>query len=187
MINKGYLISLSAILITGCSVGESEIDSFIKNPGVKPGNVQQIPPVKKFPAASYDRNILPDPFSSRIVSVSSGKNGPNLERPRELLEKFGLDSLAMVGYLIQNDVSYALIKDPEGSVHRIKKGNYIGLNYGQITSVTKDGIAIMENIADTAGGWSTREANLYYSEVEQLSASGLGNSSSKGSKSVGKK
>lgn len=168
-----YIAPVLITLVAGCSTSSSDIEEFIKNPGVKPGRVEPLPKVKVFPTTKYDRSILSDPFSQRSFSVVNGKGAPDLNRPRELLEKFGLESLTMVGYLEQDKISYALVKDPEGSVHRVKVGNHLGSNFGKITAITKNGIELTENIADNTGVWSTREANLYYSEQEQLKTSGL--------------
>lgn len=172
-----YVLPIVVATLGGCSSNSNEIENFIKNPGVNAGRIEPLPKIKLFPIAKYNRDSLSDPFSVRSLSVASGQNAPDKDRQHELLEKFGLESLAMVGFLSQGKLAYALVKDPEGAIHRVQVGNYIGMNYGRIKSITKDGIELVENIADNSGGWSTREASLQYNEQEQLKASGLSSKS----------
>jgi type IV pilus assembly protein PilP len=49
-------------------------------------------------------------------------------------------------------------------VYRVKAGNYIGLNFGQVTSVTETEIKIKEMVQDSVGDWSERESSLLLAE-----------------------
>ena len=66
----------------------------------------------------------------------------------------------MAGYLFQNKVGYAVIRAPDGKLHRVKAGNYIGLNFGLIKEVTETEIIVKEVVQDSAGDWSDRESSL---------------------------
>lgn len=88
-----------------------------------------------------------------------GENQPSLDRPKEELEEFPLENLKMVGYL-QRGAGYAIVRSPKGSLHRVKIGNYMGLNFGQITSISDSEIKIKEMVQDGAGDWSERESIL---------------------------
>jgi len=75
---------------------------------------------------------LPDPFNranrNRVPSTGGfGENQPDMDRPKEALEEYPLDSLKMVGYLYRNKVGYAVIRATDGKLHRVKAGNYIGM------------------------------------------------------------
>ncbi len=172
---KYFSVIGMSLCLMACSGSNKDIEAFIKDPGVKPGKVEALPKVIFAPIVKYDRSQLPDPFAARSLTVTKGKDAPDLDRPREVLEKFGLDSLRMVGYVVSNNTAYALIMDPEGAVHKLHAGNYLGTNYGKIDLITKEGMNITESIADNSGGWSTREVNLSYNELEQLNTSGLSN------------
>jgi type IV pilus assembly protein PilP len=89
-----------------------------------------------------------------------GANQPNLDRPKEELEEFPLESLKMVGYWYQKGLASAIIRSPDGKVHRVKTGNYVGLNFGQISSVTDVEVKVKEMVQDGAGDWSERESSL---------------------------
>src|SRR3990170_3314925 len=45
-------------------------------------------------------------------------------------------------------------------LHRVKAGNYIGLNFGLIKEVTDTEIIIKEMVQDSAGDWSERVSTL---------------------------
>ena len=81
-------------------------------------------------------------------------------RRKEALEHFPLDTLKMVGILEQRNVMWGLIKDAEGTIHRVQAGNYAGENDGRILSVTETEINISEIIPDGLGGWIDRMASL---------------------------
>jgi len=97
-------------------------------------------------------------------SSGAGLNQPNLDRPKEELEDFPLESLSMVGYLFQKNVGHAVIRSSEGRIYRVKAGNYIGQNFGQIISVSETEVKIKEMVQDSAGDWSERESTLQLME-----------------------
>jgi type IV pilus assembly protein PilP len=66
----------------------------------------------------------------------------------------------MVGTLERSDNQFALIQDATGLVHRVQSGNYIGQNYGEITSIAEDAVQVLEIVADGLGGWMERGAGL---------------------------
>ena len=57
-----------------------------------------------------------------------------------------------------------MIRSAEGKIHRVKAGNYIGLNFGQITSVSETEIKVKEMVQDSAGDWTERESSLQLAE-----------------------
>jgi type IV pilus assembly protein PilP len=111
---------------------------------------------------------LPDPFKPRKSDARNanrtGQNQPNLNRPKEELEDFPLESLKMVGYLFQRNVGHAVIRSAEGKVYLVKAGNYIGMNFGQVISVTETEAKIKEMVQDSNGDWTERESSLLLAE-----------------------
>ncbi len=53
---------------------------------------------------------------------------------------------------------YALIQTSDGLIHRVIPGNYIGQNYGRITSISESEVALVEIISDGIGGYIERDA-----------------------------
>ena len=76
------------------------------------------------------------------------------------MEEFPLENLKMVGYLFQNKIGHAVIRAPDGKLHRVKAGNYIGLNFGLIKEVTDTEVIVKEVVQDSAGDWSDRMSSL---------------------------
>ncbi len=77
-------------------------------------------------------------------------------RNREELERFELDSLRMVGTLQNEENNWGIVVDPGGIVHRVKTGNYVGLNIGRITSIAEEQIEVREIIKDNSGRYEER-------------------------------
>lgn len=165
------LLLLTFLLLAGCAGEEfQDLRDFVQNAGADMrGKIEPPPDVKPYEPFTYENDTsLPDPFKPRKQDARNanrtGQNQPNLNRPKEELEDFPLESLAMVGYLYQKGVGHAVIRSGEGKIHRIKVGNYIGLNFGQVTSVTETEVKIKEMVQDSVGDWSERESSLQLAE-----------------------
>lgn len=158
---------LAAILLSGCGGEEfQDLRDFVKNAGADMrGKIEPPPEVKPYEPFAYDNvKNLPDPFKPRKPDLQAGgragMNQPDLDRPKEALEEFPLENLKMVGYLFQNKVGYAVIRAPDGKLHRVKAGNYLGMNFGLIREVADTEVIIKENVQDSAGDWTDRESSL---------------------------
>ena len=46
------------------------------------------------------------------------------------------------------------------TLYRVKKGNYMGQNFGLITDVTESEIKLKEIVQDSAGDWAERQSVL---------------------------
>ena len=54
----------------------------------------------------------------------------------------------------------ALIRDPDGVIHRVAVGNYLGKNHGKISVIRPDQVELSEFINDGIGGWLVRDAEM---------------------------
>jgi type IV pilus assembly protein PilP len=164
-----YLVLVS-VLLSGCGGEEfQDLRDFVKNSGADMrGKIEPPPEVKLYEYFAYNNEAnLPNPFKPRKQdarsSGGSGINQPDLDRPKEALEEFPLESLKMVGYLYQKNVGYAVIRAGQGvdiKLHRVKAGNHIGLNFGLIKEVTDTSVIIKELVQDSSGDWTERESIL---------------------------
>ncbi|MBU1426147.1 MAG: pilus assembly protein PilP [Gammaproteobacteria bacterium] len=166
-----YSIFLALLFLAGCGGEEfQDLRDFVKNAGADMrGKIEPPPDVKPYEPFTYDNDTnLPDPFKPRKSDARNanhtGQNQPNLNRPKEELEDFPLESLKMVGYLYQKGVGHAVIRSAEGKIYHAKVGNYIGLNFGQVVSVTETEVKIKEMVQDSVGDWSERESSLQLAE-----------------------
>lgn len=162
-----YLVLLVTLAFAGCAGDEfQDLRDFVKNAGADMrGKVEPPPDIKPYEPFTYENaTSLPDPFKPRKQDLrnapKAGQNQPNLNRPKEELEDYPLESLKMVGYLYQKKVGYAVIRSSEGKLYTVKAGNYLGLNFGQIISVTETEVKIKEMVQDSTGDWSERESSL---------------------------
>jgi len=162
-----YFLLLAALLLAACDTDQfQDLHDFVKNSGANlRGKVDPPPEIKPYEPFNYDNSAaLPDPFKPRKSEIKGGAvpglNQPDLQRHKEALEEFPLDGLKMVGYLFQNHAGHAVIRSPDGKLHRVKVGNYLGQNFGQVTEVAETEIKIKEMIQDSAGDWSERMSSL---------------------------
>ena len=89
---------------------------------------------------------------------------PDPNRVREELEKYSMASLKMLGTLRLEDGNlWALIKAPDGVVHRVQKGNYLGSDHGRITTITEQRVQLTEIVTE-GNHWIERDAFLSLAE-----------------------
>lgn len=139
-----------------------------------PVKVQKISPPKTFTPFTYGGKDQPDPYSPAKLDValaradvkSSSPIKPDLERRREVLENFPLDTVKMVGTMQKPGLSYALLQ-VDKAVYQIKVGNYVGQNFGIVTRITETEVELKEVVRDAAGEWTERKAKLELQETKQ--------------------
>jgi type IV pilus assembly protein PilP len=161
---KRLLIPAAVLALAGCSSEIDELKQFVRDSdkGI-PRRVEPLPAVKPFEPFAYEGFDLPDPFKPRKLSApkegAGGGVAPDLNRRKEPLEAFPLEQLTMVGTLTQNKETYALVR-ADKTLYRVKKGNYMGQNFGLITDVTDSEIKLKEIVQDSAGDWAERQSVL---------------------------
>jgi len=172
---RNHIIAVSAamLLLAGCGGGRQDLEQWVASVKARPpAEVEPIPSIRTSEPVVYDAYDLRDPFS-RGGPVGDGSAGagsgpqPDPDRRREFLEQYPLDALEMVGTIEINDRTFGLIQDVEGTIHRVREGNYLGQNHGRILRVTPVAIELMELVPDGADGWMEREARIALPENEQ--------------------
>jgi type IV pilus assembly protein PilP len=161
---KRIVVSAALLALAGCSSEMDELKQFVRDSekGL-PRRIEPLPPVKPFEPFTYEGFDLPDPFKPRKLAekrdgAASGL-APDLIRRKEPLEAFPLEQLKMVGTLSQGTDTYALVR-ADKTLYRVKKGNYMGQNFGLITDVTENEIKLKEIVQDSAGDWAERQSVL---------------------------
>lgn len=158
----------SLVILAGCAQDEfADLKTFMAQvgPGGQQG-LEALPPVKPQDVFNYDADGLPDPFRPRSLKPSKVGGGlqPDLNRPKEPLEQYPLDGLHMVGTILKAGQLYALVRTPENTLYRVKKGEHIGQNFGLITHISDTNIDIQEVVQDGAGDWTETKASLALQE-----------------------
>ncbi len=160
---KRLLVPLALVVLAGCSSEGDDLRRFVResDKGL-PRKIEPLPAVKPFEPFTYEGFDLPDPFKPRKLTGSKQGGGglaPDLNRRKEPLEAFPLEQLKMVGTLSQGKDTYALVR-ADKTLYRVKKGNYMGQNFGLITEVTESEIKLKEIVQDSAGDWAERQSVL---------------------------
>jgi len=88
---------------------------------------------------------------------------PELARRKEPLEAFPLDSMALVGSLVQAGKPVALVK-VDSLLYQVRPGNYLGQNYGRVTKINETEVTLREIVQDAVGEWIERTATLQLQE-----------------------
>jgi type IV pilus assembly protein PilP len=161
---KRLILPLALAALGGCSSEGDELRSFVRDSekGL-PRRIEPLPAVKPFEPFTYEGFDLPDPFKPRKLTANRDGGGggvaPDLNRRKEPLEAFPLEQLKMVGTLSQANDTFALVR-AEKTLYRVKKGNYMGQNFGLITDVSDSEIKLKEIVQDSAGDWAERQSVL---------------------------
>jgi type IV pilus assembly protein PilP len=167
-LTKLGLVGIAALLLVSCGSQEhADLRQYIeKVKAKKQGSIPPLPEIKPYETFTYVPDDLRDPFEqmipqdiSREPSIGPGLR-PDTNRKREALEQFSLDSLKFVGHLEKDGVLWGLISAPDNSVYKVREGNYIGQNYGEIQEISETKLLIKEIVSDGSGGWIEREASL---------------------------
>lgn len=167
----------AAAALSACEGSENEeINRWMaEQRAVTKPQVQPIPEPKKFTPVTYAMDAAVEPFSNQKLtqalkresqqagSATAALLAPELNRRKEALEAFPLDSMAMVGSLLKQGQPVALIK-VDNLLYQVKPGNYLGQNYGRITKVGESEVVLRELVQDAAGEWVERVATLQLQE-----------------------
>ncbi|MFZ6780975.1 pilus assembly protein PilP [Undibacterium sp. Ji83W] len=136
--------------------------------------IPKLSPPKVYVPFAYGGKESIEPFDpakllavlARLKAESSNGLKPNMDRPREALESFPMDSLKMVGTIEKNKMVYALVQ-VDKTVYQVKLGSYLGQNFGLITKISESDIEIKETVQDAAGDWTERQAKLELQEAKK--------------------
>jgi type IV pilus assembly protein PilP len=174
--NRGLLLALVAALgAAGCAGEEhgdlkQELAQLTKD---FRGQVPPLPQVKPYEPVPYTSEGMVDPFRlDRIEVGQAGEKGPKVneklaeheKRVKEPLEAFPLESIQMLGTITQEKETFALVKAGP-NLYRVRKGNYMGQNFGVITAIDEGGIKLKELVQDSGGEWVERASALQLVEV----------------------
>jgi type IV pilus assembly protein PilP len=176
MLSRSLLGVLAVVIgtTTGCVNRDfSDLDAFMEEKRARPGGIiAPIPTFKAYEAFAYSATQLRSPFDrpievreiTQLQAISSIR--PDDDRPKEFLEQFTFDSLAMVGTLERGEQEWTLVRDPEGGIHRVSLGNYLGRNHGKIVEMTDSYVAVVEIVSDgTEDGWVERPRTIELSGI----------------------
>lgn len=175
-----------ALFLGGCVASSiADLEEYVEKVLAKPGGrIEPLPPFKPYKAYAYQSAKLDtrDPFKlfyqknidvgvldiagDQDSGLSEEMNTEINHRNKEELEEFELDSLRMVGTMDNTDHKWGIIKDPDGVVHTVEVGNYLGRNIGKILHIFENSLEIREIVKESSGLWEERKAVIALDEQE---------------------
>lgn len=169
---RAACLVLPLAMLGACSADHDELREWMEQqrreakPSVKP-----LQPPKKFDPQPYTAAQAVEPFSTQKLTVALKQEArqPNsmlaaeLNRRKEPLEAYPLDSMSMVGSVNKQGQPYALLK-VDNLLYQVKVGDHLGQNYGLITKIAETEIVLRELVMDPGGEMTERPATLQLQE-----------------------
>jgi type IV pilus assembly protein PilP len=158
--------------LQACADDQDELQQWMEQQKreVKP-SVEPLSAPKKFIPQGYVSLSGVEPFSTQKLTVALKQEArqPNsllaaeINRRKEPLEAYPVDSMAMVGSVVRNGRPYALLR-VDSLLYQVKPGDYLGQNYGKIIKISETDVSYREIIQDAAGEWIERVSALQLQE-----------------------
>jgi type IV pilus assembly protein PilP len=162
---RALALTFLVALLAGCAdPGMGDLEAYVAEVKERrPGPIPPIPEVKQAETFVYVPGDRRDPFlpedEGEIGPTVADINGPkpDPDRRKEELEGYSLDNLRMVGTLAQEEENWGLVQTSDGTIHRVRTGNYMGRNHGRIIRINEDKIELTELVPSGTGGWMERQ------------------------------
>ncbi len=169
---KLIVSGLLLVSLAGCKQDKPNLQQFVSD--VKARQQSEIPPlpvIKPYQSFTYSASEMRDPFTKTVVeqlpeAVTKENeplpdNGikPEKHRVKELLEAYSLSNLQLMGTLEQGKL-WALVRSPDGVIHRVSEGNYMGTNHGKILKITETELLLKEIVPEGNGRFIERESTV---------------------------
>lgn len=153
--NVMLAVGVALLVLSGCGSQENdvrqELDQMTKD--VK-GRIPPLPVVRPYEPFTYLATGVMDPFSPMKISAkfrNSGGPQPNMNRKREFLESFPLDTIKMVGAVKMDGVKNGVVMI-DGMTYKVRVGSHMGQNMGQVVAVN-DGSIVLKELLPEGDGW----------------------------------
>ena len=162
-------IFVCSLFLAGCNQGLGDLQQYVQQvKSQPPGRIEPIPEFQPYQNFEYTSHDLRDPFKlvdfrrpdenpEDIQETASGPR-PDMDRVREPLEDFPLDTLRLKGTVTKDGVKWGLIFAPDNTIHRVVEGNYMGQNHGRIISLSDEVIELTEIVPDGLGNYIERSS-----------------------------
>ena len=169
--NLGLIMVLTGLLVA-CADETNELSQWMEQQRREArATITPLVPPKKFLPQPYEAAAGVDPYSTQKLSVAVKQEAsqPNsllsaeMNRRREPLEAFPLDSMSMVGSITRSNQRYALLR-ADNLLYQVKSGDHLGLNFGRVMKITETDITLREVVQDAAGEWVERTSTLQLQE-----------------------
>ncbi|TCS38225.1 pilus assembly protein PilP [Reinekea marinisedimentorum] len=181
VVNKALVVLVLPLVLFSCVKQDplTDLKAFVQEQDSRPKG--KIPPPPEFAQpefVSYTASSLRSPFEvpRPVELVAEEKNAPksnvspDFGRVKEYLETFRIENISMVGTLYGLDaeeVLWALVKDAQGEVHKVRVGNYLGRNFGRIVDISETQIDLIEIVPSGKENWVERPRVILLNGLDQ--------------------
>lgn len=169
------VLAVACTWLAACGEGRDELQAWMDEQRrmAKP-HVPPLLPPRKFDPQPYLALNAVDPFSTQklVVAIKQENREPNsllaaeMNRRRDPLEAYPLDAVSMVGSVVRNGRSYALLR-ADNLLYQVHVGEYVGQNYGKVLRITETEVTLREIVQDAVGEWVERTSTLQLQERGQ--------------------
>jgi type IV pilus assembly protein PilP len=165
-------VGVAVLGLVGCGDSKTELQQWMEQQqrDIKP-SVSPLQAPKKFTPQPYLAARSVEPFSTQKLKVTVDQNNRQLNallasemnRRKEPLEAFPLDSITLVGSVNQFGRREALLR-VDRLLYKVKVGEYIGQNNGRIKEITETSVTFRELVFDSSGEMVERMSSLQLQE-----------------------
>jgi len=160
-------------LLAGCSGGQedpvADLRKMVERPTPPPDedSLKELPEPVAVTDVTFE--VLKRSPYSKIPSLRDKEPKPEYsgpkpdpDRPRGPLEDFSLGSLKIVATMkTEGDTGWrAYVQAPDGVVHTIQPGDYMGQQYGRVKQIGPEGVVLRELVPRGEGRWEPRERTV---------------------------
>ncbi len=171
-VTKTVFFGVTIMGLMSCSDNTEDLKAWVQTIQNKPaGRIKPMPEIVQYKPHEYQSSHLKSPFAelepeleSQLQALVDGCDDsvkPNINRRKEDLERYSLDSMEMVGVINSPDKQWGLIRMTVGpdanKVFHVRIGDYLGINHGQIQSIDEQQIAVSTLVPDSKGCWEKRD------------------------------
>lgn len=123
------------------------------------------------PVYEYDPIGRREPFESLVAEdIPDAPDVLVTPDPAEIqtpLQEFDVKQLKIIGIIMGNLGDYARIVAPDGKSYTINVGTPIGINDGEVVSITENAIIVRETLRYESGKVEVVETPLYLNPIEE--------------------
>ncbi len=169
---KIYVIFILGIVVGLCPAGCDQLplkkgkeQKATAKPPPQPVSQQTTPAPSGVPPQEVERDYIYDPTGKRdpfqpFIAAQTPVKPIGEEIPATPLQKYDLSQLKLVAIIVGAGEGSAMVQDSEGKGYIIKKGVYVGTNFGKVKTVLKDRVIIEERYKDYTGQVKEKEVIL---------------------------
>lgn len=160
---------LISLFLMGCGqVQMNDLEQYVQETQQLPAApIPGLPELPELEQVDYIGEQVRSPFISTNVRAQTTETGqancpqPDLARTLMPLESFALDQLTFSGTIRATNGEYSgLMISNEGRLYRVSRGDFVGMDRGEVTAVTPDFIMLKEWIATGDGCWQRRDTQI---------------------------